>query len=141
MSAACRAATRPLTGDVKYLRCHDITVSDLEILRGDLVDVPYRATADQEDYRFHSRIAGLEESGDGMTVTPANGSTVHADLVVGADGPHSVVRRLAFRRGAVRHPAGRLSRLVQRSGPGGARRLVPDVPYSRRAQRIHAPVT
>ena len=31
-----------------------------------------------------------------MTATLSDGSTVHADLVVGADGAHSAVRRLAF---------------------------------------------
>ena len=71
-------------------------VSKLEILRGDLVDVLYRATAAQAEYRFNSRVAGLAESDDSMTVTLSDGSTVHADLVVGADGPHSAVRGLAF---------------------------------------------
>jgi 2-polyprenyl-6-methoxyphenol hydroxylase-like FAD-dependent oxidoreductase len=71
-------------------------VSKLEILRGDLVDVLYRATADRADYRFNSRISALEQTGEGVTATLVNGTTVRADLVVGADGPHSAVRRLAF---------------------------------------------
>ena len=71
-------------------------VSKLEILRGDLVDVLYGATADRAEYRFDTRISDLRPDDDGVDVTLTDGSTVRADLVVGADGPHSAVRRLAF---------------------------------------------
>jgi 2-polyprenyl-6-methoxyphenol hydroxylase-like FAD-dependent oxidoreductase len=71
-------------------------VSKLEILRGDLVDVLYQATRDTADYRFGTRITALAERDGGVEATFADGSTVAADLVVGADGPHSAVRRLAF---------------------------------------------
>nr|WP_090343380.1 FAD-dependent monooxygenase [Mycolicibacterium malmesburyense]CRL74331.1 2-polyprenyl-6-methoxyphenol hydroxylase-like oxidoreductase [Mycolicibacterium malmesburyense] len=71
-------------------------VSKLEILRGDLVDVLYRATRDSVDYRFGQRISELRDAGAGVEATLGDGSVVHADLVVGADGPHSAVRRLAF---------------------------------------------
>lgn len=71
-------------------------VSKLEILRGDLVDVLYQATRETVEYRFGTRIAALAEHDDGVEVTFADGATLQADLVVGADGPHSAVRRLAF---------------------------------------------
>jgi 2-polyprenyl-6-methoxyphenol hydroxylase-like FAD-dependent oxidoreductase len=71
-------------------------VSKLEILRGDLVDVLYQATKDVADYRFDTRIAELEANADGVVATLHDGSRIDADLVVGADGPHSVVRRLVF---------------------------------------------
>ncbi|HEY7051488.1 MAG TPA: FAD-dependent monooxygenase [Mycobacterium sp.] len=71
-------------------------VSMLEILRGDLVDVLYEATATRADYRFDTRITELEQTDDAVTVTLSDGTTLSADLVVGADGPHSAVRRLAF---------------------------------------------
>lgn len=71
-------------------------VSKLEILRGDLVDVLYQATKDDTDYRFDTRIEKLEQTDDGVEATLADGMTVQADLVVGADGPHSAVRRLTF---------------------------------------------
>lgn len=71
-------------------------VSKLEILRGDLVDVLYQATRDSVDYRFGQRISELHEGDAGMEATLTDGSVLHADLVVGADGPHSAVRRLAF---------------------------------------------
>jgi len=71
-------------------------VSKLEILRGDLVAVLYEATRDACEYRFGTRIAALTEHDGGVDVTFADGSSMQADLVVGADGPHSAVRRLVF---------------------------------------------
>ncbi|MDT5093205.1 MAG: hypothetical protein QOH60_2568 [Mycobacterium sp.] len=71
-------------------------VSKLEILRGDLVDVLYQATADAAEYRFDTRITALEQTDDAVDVTLSDGTALTADLVVGADGPHSAVRRLAF---------------------------------------------
>jgi 2-polyprenyl-6-methoxyphenol hydroxylase-like FAD-dependent oxidoreductase len=71
-------------------------VSKLEILRGDVVDVLYQATKDTVEYRFDSRIDELAQLHDGVEATLSDGTTVQADLVVGADGPHSAVRRLVF---------------------------------------------
>lgn len=71
-------------------------VSKLEILRGDLVDVLYGATKDVCEYRFGTRIETLAEHDAGVDVTFADGGEMRADLVVGADGPHSAVRRLVF---------------------------------------------
>jgi 2-polyprenyl-6-methoxyphenol hydroxylase-like FAD-dependent oxidoreductase len=71
-------------------------VSKLEILRGDVVDVLYRATKDLCEYRFGTRVSTLTEHDAGVDVTFSDGSEMRADLVVGADGPHSAVRRLVF---------------------------------------------
>jgi 2-polyprenyl-6-methoxyphenol hydroxylase-like FAD-dependent oxidoreductase len=71
-------------------------VSKLEILRGDLVDVLYRASRDAAEYRFGTRISALDPTDDGVVATLSDGTQVSADLVVGADGPHSAVRRLVF---------------------------------------------
>ncbi|KAB7758366.1 MULTISPECIES: FAD-dependent monooxygenase [Mycobacteriaceae] len=71
-------------------------VSALEILRGDLADVLYQATSDVAEYRFGTRVSVLEEDESGVRATLTDGSVVEADLVVGADGPHSAVRQLAF---------------------------------------------
>ncbi len=71
-------------------------VSKLEILRGDLVDVLYQATKDTTEYRFGTSISNVAQAGDGAEVTLADGTVLQADLVVGADGPHSGVRRLVF---------------------------------------------
>lgn len=67
-------------------------VSAVEILRGDLVDVLYEATRDRAQYRFATRITAI----DGTVATLSDGTQVAADLIVGADGPHSNVRRLVF---------------------------------------------
>jgi 2-polyprenyl-6-methoxyphenol hydroxylase-like FAD-dependent oxidoreductase len=71
-------------------------VSRLEILRGDLVDVLYQATKDQTEYRFNTRIADLNQNEDAVQATLSDGTNLSADLVIGCDGPHSVVRRLVF---------------------------------------------
>lgn len=71
-------------------------VSKLEILRGDLVEVLYAATRDRAEYRFGTRITELAARDDGVDATLTDGSSLRADLVVGADGPHSAVRRLTF---------------------------------------------
>lgn len=71
-------------------------VSQLEILRGDLADVLYQATAAEVDYRFGTRITELAQSDDGVAAELSDGTSLRADLVVGADGPHSAVRRLTF---------------------------------------------
>ena len=71
-------------------------VSKLEILRGDLVDVLYQATTDSVEYRFNTRISALSQDDDGVDVTLADGTKMRADLVVGADGPHSAVRGMVF---------------------------------------------
>jgi 2-polyprenyl-6-methoxyphenol hydroxylase-like FAD-dependent oxidoreductase len=71
-------------------------VSKLEILRGDLVDVLYQATKDQTDYRFNTRIEDLSQNEDAVRATLSDGTKLSVDLVVGADGPHSAVRRLVF---------------------------------------------
>jgi 2-polyprenyl-6-methoxyphenol hydroxylase-like FAD-dependent oxidoreductase len=71
-------------------------VSSLEILRGDIADVLHGATSADVDYRFDTRITELTQHADGLSATLSDGSTVQADLVVGADGAHSAVRRLVW---------------------------------------------
>ncbi|WP_067830204.1 FAD-dependent monooxygenase [Actinomadura kijaniata] len=74
----------------------DLFSGDIEILRGDLGRILYDLTKDRAEYRFGDSIAALEEDGDGVTVTFDSGPTRRFDLVIGADGLHSNVRRLAF---------------------------------------------
>jgi 2-polyprenyl-6-methoxyphenol hydroxylase-like FAD-dependent oxidoreductase len=69
-------------------------VSKHEILRGDMADVLYQVTRADSDYRFGTHITQLSQSAEFVAVTLSDGTTVHADLVVGADGTHSAVRRL-----------------------------------------------
>lgn len=70
-------------------------VADIEILRGDLGEILADATADVE-YRYGDHVAGLEQDAGGVLVTFGSGGQQRFDLVVGADGSHSTVRRLAF---------------------------------------------
>jgi 2-polyprenyl-6-methoxyphenol hydroxylase-like FAD-dependent oxidoreductase len=71
-------------------------VAEIEIMRGDLSRVLYDAAQDGVEYLFGDSIAQLDESADGVTVRFASGVVRTFDLVVGADGVHSGVRRLAF---------------------------------------------
>ncbi|MFJ3221171.1 FAD-dependent monooxygenase [Kitasatospora sp. NPDC086801] len=71
-------------------------VSELEILRGDLADLLHRATTDDVEYLFDDSVTALTEDADGVTVTFENAPARRFALVIGADGLHSVVRRLAF---------------------------------------------
>jgi 2-polyprenyl-6-methoxyphenol hydroxylase-like FAD-dependent oxidoreductase len=70
--------------------------TDLEIRRGDLGAALYDATRETVTYRFDDSIEALEQSDDGVEVRFATGDIVKYDLVIGADGLHSNVRRLVF---------------------------------------------
>ncbi|MFF3409845.1 FAD-dependent monooxygenase [Streptomyces sp. NPDC002742] len=69
---------------------------DVEILRGDLARIIYERTSDRVEYVFGESIATLGESPDGVDVTFERGTPRRFDLVVGADGLHSLTRRLVF---------------------------------------------
>ncbi|WP_194892528.1 FAD-dependent monooxygenase [Catenulispora pinisilvae] len=69
----------------------------VEIMRGDLVALLRDATdATDAQILFGESIQRLEQDEDGVTVTFDNAPADRFDLVVGADGMHSQVRRLAF---------------------------------------------
>ncbi|MDM4761724.1 FAD-dependent monooxygenase [Galbitalea sp. SE-J8] len=69
---------------------------DLEILRGDLSDVIRGVASEGVEYVFDDEIVGLRERGDGVEAAFARRGTERFDLVIGADGVHSAVRRLGF---------------------------------------------
>jgi 2-polyprenyl-6-methoxyphenol hydroxylase-like FAD-dependent oxidoreductase len=71
-------------------------VSADEILRGDVAAILYEASRPGVSYVFDDTITALEQDSDGVLVTFEKADPCHFDLVVGADGLHSVVRRLAF---------------------------------------------
>jgi 2-polyprenyl-6-methoxyphenol hydroxylase-like FAD-dependent oxidoreductase len=71
-------------------------VSEIEILRGDLCQVLYEASLPQTEYRFGDSITRIEQDDRGVTVEFERSQTRRFALVVGADGPHSTVRRIAF---------------------------------------------
>ncbi|GAA4379609.1 FAD-dependent monooxygenase [Actinomadura verrucosospora] len=72
------------------------TGGDVEIHRGDLAELLYELTRDSARYVFGDSIASMTETADGVHVTFERGAPRTFDLVVGADGLHSNVRRLAF---------------------------------------------
>ncbi|TDC33428.1 FAD-dependent monooxygenase [Kribbella albertanoniae] len=69
---------------------------ELEVLRSDLSQVLYDHGRDVAAYRFGDSIASLHETAGGVDVTFESGLEETYDLVIGADGMHSVVRRLAW---------------------------------------------
>jgi 2-polyprenyl-6-methoxyphenol hydroxylase-like FAD-dependent oxidoreductase len=71
-------------------------VSEIEVLRGDLAEVFYAATVPGVEYIFDDSVTGLDTGDDGVTVTFEKAAPRRFGVVVGADGLHSVVRRLAF---------------------------------------------
>ena len=71
-------------------------VAATEILRGDLSQIVYDATRNDVEYVFGDRIAALDDRPDGVRVTFERGPGEVFDLVIGADGLHSGVRRLLF---------------------------------------------
>jgi 2-polyprenyl-6-methoxyphenol hydroxylase-like FAD-dependent oxidoreductase len=83
----------------------DFAGGDVEILRGDLSRILCAAAGEHTEYLFGDSIAALTETPDGVDVTFASGRQRTFDLVVGADGVHSNVRRLTFgpERQYVRH--------------------------------------
>src|ERR1700761_7615045 len=74
----------------------EFTGGDVEILRGDLAAIMYERTAAGCEYRFGDSITALTETADGIRAEFEHGATQTFDLVVGADGIHSRVRRLVF---------------------------------------------
>ncbi|MGW0803419.1 FAD-dependent monooxygenase [Nonomuraea sp. NPDC002799] len=78
---------------------------EIELPRGDLASILYEAGRDDADYLFDDSITTLHQDGRGVDVTFERAAPRRFDLVIGADGLHSVTRRLTFgaEEGHVRH--------------------------------------
>lgn len=74
----------------------EFTGGEVEIRRGDLSQLLYERTAEDCEYVFGDSITSLTETATGVHVTFERGAPRTFDIVVGADGIHSNVRRLAF---------------------------------------------
>jgi 6-hydroxynicotinate 3-monooxygenase len=89
------------TGDVKFDMIFGETAERkfgapyLLAHRGDLHAALASAVPD-ECVKLSHRLVGLDQAGDGIRLSFANGATAGADAVVGADGVHSVVRDILF---------------------------------------------
>lgn len=66
------------------------------IMRPDLEAVLRESLPPTVRQVFRSGVAGVADRPDGVLVTTASGDELTADLLVGADGIHSTVRRLVF---------------------------------------------
>ncbi|MEU0299253.1 FAD-dependent monooxygenase [Streptomyces sp. NPDC006175] len=69
---------------------------DIEVLREDLVRMIHERTREDVEYLFGDTVTALDEDEKGVRVDFARAESRTFDLVVGADGLHSTVRRLAF---------------------------------------------
>jgi 2-polyprenyl-6-methoxyphenol hydroxylase-like FAD-dependent oxidoreductase len=82
------------TGRAKAVIPGEFTGGEIEVRRGDLAEILDRHT--DCEHLFGDTITALNETPDGVDVTFAHAEPRRFDVVVGADGIHSNVRRLAF---------------------------------------------
>jgi 2-polyprenyl-6-methoxyphenol hydroxylase-like FAD-dependent oxidoreductase len=68
----------------------------IEIMRGDLARILWDAARDQVEYVFDDSIAAVHDDGNRVDVTFERGMPRTFDMLVGADGLHSITRRLVF---------------------------------------------
>ncbi|WP_246222581.1 FAD-dependent monooxygenase [Phytoactinopolyspora limicola] len=69
---------------------------DVEVLRDDLCDLLLDAARDDVEYLFGDAVTSVIQDDDGVHVGFETGSERRFDLLVGADGLRSAVRRLTF---------------------------------------------
>jgi 2-polyprenyl-6-methoxyphenol hydroxylase-like FAD-dependent oxidoreductase len=69
---------------------------EVEIPRGDLAAILYAAARDHAEFRFDDTVVELRQDGHGVDVAFDRAAPRRFDLVIGADGLHSAVRRLTF---------------------------------------------
>jgi 2-polyprenyl-6-methoxyphenol hydroxylase-like FAD-dependent oxidoreductase len=74
----------------------EFTGGDIEVHRRELSSVLYEHSADRAEYLFGDTITSLTETAGEVHVDFARSASRTVDLVVGADGLHSAVRRFAF---------------------------------------------
>lgn len=72
------------------------SLDDIEIAREDLATILAGALTADTEVRFRDSVDVLTDDGDGVDVRFLSGRSERYDLVIGADGLHSTVRRLAF---------------------------------------------
>lgn len=68
----------------------------LSIMRPDLELALRERVAGRVEMRFGAEVTEVDSADDGVRVALADGTSLHGDLLVGADGVHSTVRRLVF---------------------------------------------
>ncbi|MGV0037613.1 FAD-binding protein [Mycobacterium colombiense] len=73
-----------------------IDSSNIELLRDDLVELLYGASQWTAEYLFDDTVTAVQDDGAAVHVTFERAAPRSFDLVIGADGLHSNVRRLVF---------------------------------------------
>ncbi|WP_411098364.1 FAD-dependent monooxygenase [Streptomyces sp. x-45] len=68
----------------------------VEVTRADLSEVLHRSAQTGAEFVFDDTVTGLDQDEGGVDVTFRRSAPRRFDLVVGADGMHSTVRRLVF---------------------------------------------
>jgi 2-polyprenyl-6-methoxyphenol hydroxylase-like FAD-dependent oxidoreductase len=69
---------------------------DIELLRDDLVELLYEATLPATEYIFNDSVSAVVNRGTAVDVRFERSPSRSFDLLIGADGLHSNVRRLVF---------------------------------------------
>jgi 2-polyprenyl-6-methoxyphenol hydroxylase-like FAD-dependent oxidoreductase len=69
---------------------------EVEVTRSDLASILYEASRGSAEYLFGDTITALSQDDTGVEVTFEKAAPRRFDLVIGADGLHSMTRRLAF---------------------------------------------
>lgn len=69
---------------------------DVEVLRDDLLKVLFKAVGNQAKYIFDDSIVSINQNGSGVDITFSKAPHKYFDLVIGADGLHSNVRKKVF---------------------------------------------
>jgi 2-polyprenyl-6-methoxyphenol hydroxylase-like FAD-dependent oxidoreductase len=69
---------------------------EVELPRGDLAAILYQASRDCAEFLFNDSIVELSQDEGGVDITFDRASPRRFDLVIGADGLHSAVRRWVF---------------------------------------------
>jgi 2-polyprenyl-6-methoxyphenol hydroxylase-like FAD-dependent oxidoreductase len=69
---------------------------DVEISRADLATIVYEAARNDTEFHFGDSVVDLAQDAAGVDVTFERAAPRRFDLVIGTDGIHSTVRRLAF---------------------------------------------
>jgi 2-polyprenyl-6-methoxyphenol hydroxylase-like FAD-dependent oxidoreductase len=90
-----RAGHRPIDVPAE-LGAEGVSERHVEIMRGELAKIIYEAGRDHSEYLFGNSISSMEQTEHGVDIEFQHGSPRTFDLVVGADGLHSLTRRLAF---------------------------------------------
>ncbi|MFE6776362.1 FAD-dependent monooxygenase [Streptomyces sp. NPDC057702] len=68
----------------------------VEVTRADLSEVLHRSARAEAEFLFDDTVTALDQDAGGVDVTFRRSAPRRFDLVVGADGAHSTVRRLVF---------------------------------------------